>query len=134
MAEYTDLSGCAIIDSRKLLVLWKIKRGYYEFPGGKVELGESLEQAALREVKEELGVDVRLGKYLGFEEFEVEGRKFRSHKFIGRIIEGQKPRVNEPEKFRELFWLPFSDYLKHSVAPNVREFCDNVNSGRVTLE
>jgi 8-oxo-dGTP pyrophosphatase MutT (NUDIX family) len=128
------LSGCAIIDSGKLLVLWKIKREYYEFPGGKVEPGESLEQAALREVREELGVDVKLGKYLGFEEFEVEGRNFRSHKFIGEIIEGQKPQVNEPNKFKKLFWLPFSDYRKYSVAPNVREFCENVNSGKITLE
>jgi mutator protein MutT len=34
--------------------------GYWEFPGGKVEPGESIADAMVRELREELGVDVRL--------------------------------------------------------------------------
>jgi len=33
--------------------------GYWEFPGGKVELNESLGQAITREIKEELGVEIK---------------------------------------------------------------------------
>ncbi|MEK6960574.1 MAG: NUDIX hydrolase [Nanoarchaeota archaeon] len=133
MIDRIQNSGCAIIDGDKLLLLWKIKRNHYEFPGGKVEPGESLEQAALRETKEELGCDVELIRYLCFKDFTVEGRHFRSHKFLAKIAQGQTPRVNEPTKFSHLFWLPMKEYKSYSVAPNVKEFCEDYIEGKLVL-
>lgn len=40
-------------------------KGWLDFPGGFVQSGESLEETARREAKEEIGVDVEIGKYIG---------------------------------------------------------------------
>ena len=129
-----QLSGCAIVnDNEELLLLWKRKHQHYEFPGGKVEEGESLEETAIRECKEELGVDVTIVKYIEYENFNIEGHSFQSHKYLGIIKENQIPKVNEPDKFEKLFWLPMKQYQNYSCAPNVEAFCQKYIDGKIDL-
>lgn len=48
---------------------------YYTFPGGGLEVGESLEEGVIREIKEELGIDVKVGEKL----YEMQSEKFNPH-------------------------------------------------------
>ena len=48
-----------------LLVRQNYGRRYWSLPGGSMEPGESVEQAAIREAKEETGLDVRLTRLVG---------------------------------------------------------------------
>lgn len=60
--------GGVVIFRGKILVLYKNMHNRYEgwvLPKGTVEEGESHEETALREVKEESGVDARILKYIG---------------------------------------------------------------------
>ena len=69
--HYLDpkVSACSIIRKDNKLVLLKrgIEPGYgkWVFPGGYVDRGEKLEQAAIRETKEETGVDVCIDELVG---------------------------------------------------------------------
>ena len=60
--------GVLVINKNKALI---IKRGeepnkfLWSIPGGLVEIGEELEEAAIREVKEEIGIDVKIEQMIG---------------------------------------------------------------------
>jgi 8-oxo-dGTP diphosphatase len=72
--EYdTRLAAYAVIrddEGRILLALWnEAEQPRWTLPGGGVELAESVEQGAIREVHEETGYDVRLDGLLGIDSF-----------------------------------------------------------------
>jgi 8-oxo-dGTP diphosphatase len=62
------VAGCLVIDGDRVLLLRRgimPQIGKWTFPGGYVDLGETPEQAALRETREEVGMRVELGRLLG---------------------------------------------------------------------
>lgn len=128
-----NLSGCVILKDEKILLLYKKKRSHYELPGGKQKEGESLEQTAKREAKEELGCSVEIIKYLGYNDFSFNRKNFRSHKFLAELKNNSIPKVMEPDIFRDLLWLPISDYKKYPVASNVKFFCEQYINGELEL-
>ena len=74
--------------------------GMWEFPGGKVEAGESDQQALAREIREELGVDIRVGERIGtfqhaYTHFRV---TLRAYECI--LQEGQVPEALEASEIR----------------------------------
>jgi 8-oxo-dGTP diphosphatase len=57
------VAACALVDEDGRVLLaqrppGKAMAGLWEFPGGKVEAGEKPEEALIRELKEELGIDI----------------------------------------------------------------------------
>ena len=52
------------------------KEGYYDIPGGKIEEGESPKQTAIREMKEETGIEIQNLKYKGIMTIEYPDRLF----------------------------------------------------------
>ncbi len=56
-------TGRAGLDQAAVLAAWRpkdsIRGGVWELPGGKIDPGETAAQAAVREVREELDIDIR---------------------------------------------------------------------------
>jgi mutator protein MutT len=59
----------AVITNEKNVLLVKTRsNGHYDFPGGGIEIGEPIETALKREVREETGLDIEVVELLHFEE------------------------------------------------------------------
>lgn len=97
---------------------------YYIFPGGSIEPGESVEQAAIREAKEELGLDVELGPLAASLMFgEREQSYFWASAIGGEFGSGQGPEfASPPDSAKGSYkpvWLPIATLSEYNVRPPV---------------
>jgi A/G-specific adenine glycosylase len=75
--------------------------GLWEFPGGKVEPGEELPDGLQREIREELGVSVRVGEPFGVYRHGYTHFKVTLHAFCCQLMEGEP----QPLQASELRWV-----------------------------
>lgn len=105
-----DVAYVLLFDEREENVLLVKNKGprasYYTLPGGAIEKGETLEEAAIREVKEETGLDVQLGGIFSVSEafFEERGHQVIFFTFMGKIIAGEI-NISLPEEIEEVTWM-----------------------------
>ncbi|MFI3283920.1 MAG: (deoxy)nucleoside triphosphate pyrophosphohydrolase [Erysipelotrichaceae bacterium] len=88
-------------------------KGYFEFPGGKIELGETREEALIREIKEELNVVISVENFLCTVEYEYPSFHLIMHCYYSHIIDGeieicehQSIMWVEKEKLINIDWIP----------------------------
>ena len=117
-----EISGCAVIKDGKLLLLHKIKNNNYEFPGGKIEDGETPEQTAMRETHEEIGCTPKILKKFSEYNYKIKKVK-RSHVFLAEIDEN--PAIMEEDVFDGLIWMPIHNHKDYNLARNVSFFCED---------
>ena len=116
------VAACALVDTDGRVLLaerpaGKSMAGLWEFPGGKIEAGERPEETLIRELKEELGIDVRepcLAPLTfashAYPDFHLLMPLYVCRRWEGTVVakEGQQLKWVRPNKLRD-FPMPPAD-------------------------
>lgn len=111
-----EVAAAIIVKENKVFAT---QRGYgefkdgWEFPGGKLEPGESAREALVREIREELDVDIRVGRLLETVEYDYPKFHLTMHCFICELLseeivlkEHEDARWLKEEELDTVDWLP----------------------------
>jgi 8-oxo-dGTP diphosphatase len=122
------VAGVVLRSGERFLLVEEIDpphRGLWGLPAGKVEMGESIEQAALREAREETGFEVRLGRKLPIHQSTA--TEPPKHLFEAEIV-GGKPEAGE----LRVRWLSLEEIraMRHLLRGEVvLEILEGVHAG-----
>ena len=106
-------------DGKEERIVFATQRGYgeykdgWEFPGGKVEDGETPQEALTREIKEELDTTINVGQYIGTIEYDYPTFHLSMDCFACEIVEGdlvlkehEAAKWLSKETLYSVDWLP----------------------------
>lgn len=104
-------------------------KGFWEFPGGKIEPGEKPEEAVVREIQEELDSLVTVKKQIGTIEYDYPDFHLSMRCFICELIEGEltlkeaeaSAWLSKDQLYGKVKWLP-ADCL---ILPGVEKYLSN---------
>jgi 8-oxo-dGTP diphosphatase len=98
----------------------------WAFPGGAVEEGETPEEAAVREVAEEVGLTVEAEKVLGER---VHPKTGRAMTYTACTVLGGEPAVLDEDEIAEVAWVKHGDipaHVPYGLFEPVQEYLDKV--------
>ena len=123
--------AAVIVQDGKVL---STQRGYgnykdwWEFPGGKIEAGEMPEQALVREIREELAVEITVDKYLttveyDYPEFHLSMACYWCSVKEGHLtlLEHEAARWLPLDDLRQVNWLPADVLVVHEIERTQQE-------------
>ncbi len=116
-ARFNLRAAAVIVNNEKLLAMTDERSPYFYLPGGKIALGETAEQAVLRELREELNIEASVIRplYIAQSFFTEEGSGERFHEICFYILvdcantalvsRGESFIINERHHTLEFEWL-----------------------------
>ena len=113
--HFVSAATIVLNDQKEILLIKGPIRGW-EMPGGIVEEGESLRDAAIRETKEESGIDIEVLKFCGI--FQNVDKSICNTLFLAKPIGGQL--TTSPESL-EVGFFPIEQALEMVTVGNFRQ-------------
>lgn len=118
-----DRVAVLIIDQDKILLFYRFKEGctYYALPGGHVETGEGLAETAIREIKEELNLEITLDRKL----WEITNQDRQEHYFLAATFSGEIklgfPELGKlsPQNVYRPEWVPLNQLADYPLLPEI---------------
>ena len=112
-----EVSAAIIIEDGKVLLARRAKgeklAGYWEFPGGKREEGETIDECLVREIREELSLDIEVVGEFDTSDYKYPGGRIR---LIGLLAEIQNGVISKT--VHDLVeWIDISSVLDYQLAP-----------------
>ncbi|MER6101793.1 NUDIX hydrolase [Streptomyces sp. NPDC001832] len=119
-------AAIVVCEGRVLLVRRRVSEGKlsWQFPAGEVELGESREDAAVRETQEETGLDVAAVKLLGER---IHPATDRLMSYTACEVVGGTAHVADSDELAELAWVTHAEipqYVPHGLLGPVQAHLD----------
>ena len=118
-----------MIHNGKVLVHKNVNSDYYALIGGRVEIGESSEDTIKREIKEELGKDIKITEYISTIEnfFEIKGSKYHEIMFVYGIefINEEDKKIDyvmkniEGKDYLQYEWIELDRIEEYTLLPKV---------------
>ena len=121
MIEATSCGG-VVIYRGKILVLYKRHKNKYEgwvLPKGTVEMGETHEETAIREVKEESGADAVIRRYLGATHYNFSTSREMVNKEVLWYLMSSESYYSKPQREE---YFEDSGYYKYNEAFHLLRF------------
>ena len=121
------VGAVAVSDDQLLLV----RRGHgpaagaWSVPGGRVEVGEPVEAAVVREVLEETGLDVVVDELLGWVERFDEAQHFVILDFRVTVLDPEVP-IRAGDDATEAAWVPIPDLGRYRLVAGLVDFLEDV--------
>lgn len=129
--------GAVILNENNEILLLLRQRppeaGYWSIPGGKVEFFDTIEDSIIREVKEEVDVDIKIISLIGVTNHIVkkEGVHWVAPTFLTKIVGGQIKNM-EPEKHKDIRWFPVVD-LPENITITTQKAIEYLSNNKVQL-
>ena len=118
-SHYVGIGGVVVNDSKELLVVSERYRTggrgpSYKLPGGALQPGEHLEEAAVREVEEETGVKTKFDALVSFRHWHGYRYGKSDIYFVARLTPLSKEITMQVEEIVECLWMPVEEFLNRN--------------------